>query len=65
MPARIFGIFATSWIGLTLDENGELLSINNLSGTFQCAPDCLLLVVGGIIIQRGKIEAGAISRYEV
>jgi hypothetical protein len=50
---------------LTLGGNGEVLSINNLSGTFQCAPDCLLVVVGGIIAQGGKIVAGAISRYEV
>src|SRR5438270_12174966 len=27
---------------LTLGEKGEVLSINNLSGTFKCAPDCLL-----------------------
>jgi hypothetical protein len=50
---------------MTLGENGEVLSINNLSGTFRCAPDSLLLVVGGIILQGGKIEANAISRYEV
>jgi len=50
---------------LILGENGEVLSINNLSGTFQCAPDCLLLFVGGIIVQGGKIAAAAISRYEV
>jgi len=50
---------------LTIGENGEVLSINNLSGTFQCAPDCLLLVVGGIVSQGGKVVASAISRYEV
>lgn len=50
---------------LILGENGEVLSINNLSGTFECAPDCLLLAVGGIIVQGGKIVSSAISRYEV
>jgi hypothetical protein len=50
---------------LTLGENGEVLSINNLSSTFQCAPDCLFLVVGGIISQGGKCVAGAVSKYEV
>ena len=50
---------------LTLGEGGELLAINNLSGTFRCAPDCLLVAVGGIITQGGKVAADAISRYEV
>jgi hypothetical protein len=50
---------------LILGENGEVLSINNLSGTFRCAADCLLVVVGGIVVQGGKIEAGAVTRYEV
>src|SRR5690349_727462 len=49
---------------LTLGEAGEVLSINNLSGTFQCAPDSLLLAVGGIVAQGGKVVAGAISRFE-
>src|SRR3954451_715621 len=34
---------------LTVGENREVLSINNLSGTFQCAPDSLLVAIGGII----------------
>ena len=50
---------------LILAEGGEVLSINNLSGTFQCAPDSLLVAVGGMIIQGGKIAADAISRNEV
>jgi hypothetical protein len=50
---------------MTLGESGEVLSINNLSGTFRCAPDCLLPVVGGIIMQGGKIVASAITQYEV
>ncbi len=50
---------------LTVGAGGEVLSVNNLSGTFVCAPDSLLLVVGGIIVQGGKIAADAISRYEV
>jgi hypothetical protein len=50
---------------LTLGEGGEVLSINDLSGTFRCAPDCLLVAAGGIIIQGGTIAAAAISRYEV
>lgn len=50
---------------LTLGESGEVLSINNLSGTFECSPDSLLVAVGGIIVLGGKIAADAISRYEV
>ena len=50
---------------LTLDDNGEVLSINNLSGTFECASDCLFVVVGGVVVQGGQIAADAISRYEV
>jgi hypothetical protein len=50
---------------LTLGEAGEVIAINNLSGTFQCTRDSLLLAVGAIICQGGKIDAGAISRYEV
>ena len=50
---------------LTLGDNGEVLSVNNLSGTFVCAPDSLLVVVGAIIVQGGKIAADAISRFEV
>ena len=34
------------------------------SGRAACAPDCLLVLVGGIITQGGKVAAGALSRYE-
>jgi hypothetical protein len=50
---------------MTIGENGEVLSINNLSGTFQCAPDSLLVAVGGVIAQGGRCSAEAITRYEV
>lgn len=49
---------------LTLGEDGEVLVVNNLSGTFRCDPDSLLLVVGGIINQGGTCLAEAITRYE-
>ncbi len=50
---------------LTLGEAGEILSINNLSGTFRCAPDSLLVAVGGVVAQGGTIVVDAIQRYEV
>lgn len=50
---------------LTVGENGEVLVLNNLSGTFQCTPDSLIVAVGGIICQGGRITPDAISRYEV
>jgi len=50
---------------LTLGESGEVLASNNLSGTFRCAPDSLLVVVGGFIVQEGRCTADAIARYEV
>jgi hypothetical protein len=40
---------------LTVGENGEILSINNLSGTFRCAGDCLLVAVGGLVKQGAKV----------
>ena len=56
---------ATAAGELTLAANGEVLLINNLSGTFRCHPDSLLLAVGGIIAQGGRCLADAITRYEV
>jgi hypothetical protein len=50
---------------LVLAENGEVLSINNLSGTFRCAPDSLFVAVGGLVKQGAIISAGAWSVYEV
>lgn len=49
---------------LTLDENGEVLVINNLSGTFRCDSDCLFTAVGGLIVQGATVRPEAISRYE-
>jgi hypothetical protein len=49
---------------LITGENGEVLSINNLSGTFQCASDSLLTAVGGLVKQGAKISADAITIYE-
>lgn len=50
---------------LTVGTDGEVLSINNISGTFQCASDCLLTAVGGLIRQGAKISADASTCYEV
>lgn len=50
---------------LVVAERGEIVSINNVSGTFQCASDCLFGAVGGLIKQGAKIAADAISEYEV
>ena len=36
---------------LILGEGGVIVEINNLSGTFQCAPDSLLTAIGGLIRQ--------------
>jgi len=36
---------------LVLGEGGLILEINNISGTFQCAPDCLFVAIGGFIRQ--------------
>ena len=33
---------------LTLEDQGVVQDINNLSGTFQCHPDCLFTVVLGV-----------------
>ena len=49
---------------LTAGGNGEVLSINNLSGTYQCAEDSLLTAVGGLVKQGATISADAITIYE-
>jgi hypothetical protein len=36
---------------LILGEDGEIIEINNISGTFQCAPDCLFAAIGGLVRQ--------------
>lgn len=49
---------------LTVGEAGEVLDINNLSGTFQCHPDCLLTAIGGLLMQGARIDARAVTPYE-
>jgi hypothetical protein len=36
---------------LILGEGGVILEINNISGTFQCAPDTLFVAIGGLVRQ--------------
>jgi hypothetical protein len=36
---------------LILGERGVVLEINNVSGTFQCAPDSLFSAIGGLVRQ--------------
>ena len=36
---------------LVLGAGGQILEINNISGTFQCAPDSLFVAIGGLIRQ--------------
>ena len=36
---------------LILGDGGVILEINNLSGTFQCAPDSLFTAIGGLVRQ--------------
>lgn len=36
---------------LVLGEGGVILEINNISGTFQCAPDSLFAAIGGLVRQ--------------
>jgi hypothetical protein len=36
---------------LILGEGGVILEINNISGTFQCAPDSLFAAIGGLVRQ--------------
>ena len=41
---------------LTVEENGVVQEINNLSGTFQCHADCLFTAVGGLILQGPRLK---------
>jgi hypothetical protein len=50
---------------LTLGENGVVLSLNNDSGTFRCAPDSLFAVVGGLVTQGATVKPEGITRIEV
>jgi hypothetical protein len=50
---------------IAVDELGEVISLDNASGTFQCHPDSLLTVVGGLIEQGATIDPDVIHRYEV
>ena len=36
---------------LVLGDGGVVLEMNNISGTFQCAPDSLFVAVGGLVRQ--------------
>jgi hypothetical protein len=36
---------------LMVDGGSVILEINNISGTFQCAPDCLIAAIGGLVRQ--------------
>jgi hypothetical protein len=45
--------------------NGEILSINNASGTFRCVGDSLLTAVGGLVNQGAIISVNPIKVYEV
>lgn len=38
---------------LIVGDGGVILEINNISGTFQCAPDSLLTAIGGLVRQGG------------
>lgn len=49
---------------LVMGEDGEVLSINNISGTFECASDSLLTAVGGLVKQGARISADAITIFE-
>lgn len=43
---------------------GEVLEVNNLSGTFRCHPRSLLTVVGGLVQQGGLVTADVIKPYD-
>ena len=45
---------------LVLEESGEIVSINNESGTYRCHPDSLLTVVGGLLMQGATIDPDAV-----
>lgn len=48
---------------LNLGRKGEVLAINNMSGTFQCAPDTLLVAAGGLVKQGAVILADAFPEH--
>ena len=50
---------------LELGPNSRVIEINNCSGTFECAADCLFTAVGGLIAQGATISADAIQVFEV
>jgi hypothetical protein len=49
---------------LTVEANGRVVLINNLSGTFRCRPVSLFTAVGGLVAQGAVIDASAITPYE-
>jgi hypothetical protein len=42
---------------LILGDGGVILEINNLSGTFQCAPDSLFAAIGGLVRQAATFNS--------
>ena len=49
---------------LTVEENGHVVRLNNMSGTFQCRADCLFTAVGGLVMQGGTIRPDAVCPEE-
>ncbi len=49
---------------LLMGEDGNVISINNISGTFECTADSLLTAVGGLVKQGAVISSDAITSYE-
>ena len=47
-----------------MGEDGNVISINNISGTFECTADSLLTAVGGLVKQGAVISSDAITSYE-
>jgi hypothetical protein len=50
---------------VVVGQGGEILSINNVSGTFRCVGDSLLTAVGGLVKQGAIITVNPIKVYEV
>ena len=50
---------------LIVEENGAVVSIGNLSGTFLCHPDCLFTAVGGLVRQGAAVGPDAAHPFEV
>jgi hypothetical protein len=48
---------------LNLGKMGEVLAINNMSGTFQCASDSLFVALGGLVKQGAVILADALPKH--